>query len=832
MKKNILLICLTTFAFSSGPLLANDPFADFGGGGMDDFFGGGGGFGDMDFGGMDFGDMDFGDMGFDGENDSFGSLFGDGNEDGFNDDDFGSSFNNNDEEGNNKKGSKDAIPEVAASLEEAFKNGVKTETKKLTSQYKEALTAHLTPISVNLEKLIANLTSFTLGIRLKNELAASSAIATEVLDLINKLRTSSLYHIAFLQKDFSKLREQLIEVTTAIDPLNAEYAVITAQSSDDSLETTDAVAAKQKQQLADKIKGVITKTLEPLIVDLKKVFDHKSVQTRLAAKKKKYAPKIAGSRASAAGGWGSGAGDYFDSGYGRSGGYGGYDGGYGNYGSSGGYSWDDGGYGGGYSSRYGSSYGGYDTYGSSSNYGGGSNSYQGSAKSSSPQTVYASPQGSSYSPFNFNDSYDNSEYAQPRVPGSYYQEPTTTLDATPKEQVIDFLKRLPVNMKKWHARYESAKTFRDKTKEIKAILESSPFTADIERLSRLTELYPEVKDELSDRQQQYFSDLQAALPAYVPMLVHATTYASPPFAKLFEEKELSAKQGISKHKSRKIAENAQAQRQRSYRVLMRWLDTIRTERATHKKLFGLIMNNLLKHGERILKKLKLFAEEIKNDGPSSLEQVMQLDALSRQLYHEPVAIAYAALDDDESEATKARKEQIADIRAQKIALNEQIRPLVEKQYALFHEMTLLLQETTEAVHSDLGIDADDDLRLEEPHIMQAFSLKLQHLISTTRADHAQKRILQEMLIPCDKHRFQQIELQHMVWSELMDMWPPKILIADEKNDTLPDDAQEKSIKASVEPIIESKIYREEKSAAIDVKDMETSKLLPSQGAIA
>lgn len=812
MKKNILFICLTTFAFCSGPLLTNDPFADFGGSGMDDFFGGGGGFDDMDFGGMDFGGgfdgMDFSNMGFGGENDSFGSLFGGENEDGFNDDDFGSSFNSDDENGSSKKGSKDAIPEVAASLEEAFKNGVKPETKKLTSQYKEALTSHLTPISINLEKLIANLTSFTLGIRLKNELTASSVIATEALDLINKLRTSSLYHIAFLQKDFSKLREQLIAVTAAIDPLNTEYAAMATQSSDDSLETPDAVAAKQKQQLADKIKEVITKMLEPLIVDLKKVFDHKSVQARLAVKKKKYAPKIAGSRASAAGGWGSGAGDYFDSGYGRGGSYGGY----GNYGdSSGGYSWDDGGYGGRYGSSYGGSYGGYDNYGNSSSYGIGSNSYQGSVKSSSPQPVYASSQGSSYSPFNFNDNYDNSEYAQPRAPGSNYQEPVAALDVTPKEQVIDILKRLPVGMKKWYARYEATKTFGDKTKEIKAILESSAFTADIERLSRLMELYPEVKDELSNRQQQYFNELESALPTYVPMLVHATTYASPPFAKLFEEKELSAKKGISKQKSRKITENAQAQRQRSYRALMRWLDTIRTERTAHKKIFGIIMDELLKHGGRILSKLKLFAEQIKNDGPFSLEQVMQLDTLSRQLYHEPVAIAYAALDDDGSKATKARKEQIADIRTQKIALNEQIRPLIEKQYALFHEMTLILQETTEAVHSDLGIDLDDDLQLEDPHRMQAFSLKLQHLIATSKADHAQKQMLQEMLIPCDQRKFQQIELQHMLWSELMDMWAPlKAPLAEQESDTLPDEEKEKA-EASIEPIAENESHQEEAS---------------------
>jgi len=771
MKKYIYFACIIALSASTAPVHLEAMFDAFDTEGMGDFFGDGGGFGggdDFDFGGMDFGSMDFGD-----DNNPFASLFGGGAD---NDEEFGSDFAGlEDEYGPREKGkAKDApLPKDAASLEEAFKEGITPEVKKLSKQYKDALTKYLGSFSVSLEKLMAHLTSFTLGIRLKGELSASRKTITEALELIDKLRTSSLYHLALLQKEFTDLRKKLMDAISLVDALNTEYAGHKDGASADLLATPDSRQAAQDQALADKVRDAVTNKIVPLIADLKKVVEHKSIQARLAEKKKKYAPKVAGSRAGASGGWHSSANDYFDSGYGGSyGGYGGFRDDYYGGSSGGGYSWDDGGYGGGYSN-----YGGYDNYSSS----GGSHSsdYGSSTKSTSstpaPKTVYGGSRANYPSTFNFNEDYESNP-APHTAPAGGYQEPSLPADVTPKEDVVDLLKRVPTNLKKWHAHYKTARTSREKTAEAKKLLESPGFAADVERLSRLTELYPDVQDELTDGQRESFYEFLDTLSEYVPMLVTAATYASPPYAKLFEEKRIVNEQGVSARKARKLAQNAQLQRQRSYRALMQWIYAMRNNRRSQKRLFTLIGDELLKLALPVLKKIKVFAELLEEAVPLTLEETMQLNTLSRQIFHEPIALSYPEPDAENDGAASPQKGTLALLREEQKATETLVWPIVETQYALFHEIVLILQEATAETQRELGTTSEDDeeepLDLDDPHVMHTFSRKIQYILSTTRDSHPQKQLLSEMLLPCDQNKFQKYEVQHTLLEELVRQWRP------------------------------------------------------------
>jgi len=789
MKKKICSLLISFFCLSAVGLFGFDSFMGSSGS-MEDFFGSGG---------MDFGTIDFGD-----DDDPFAKMFGgssmdDSSEDAspFGDtggasydyldsqeDDMGRGFTTKE---------KATTPEVATSLEEAFKNGIKPEVKKLTPQYKQAIAFYLNAVSTQLKTLITHFSSYVLGIKLKQELRPSGATASEVLLYVDKIRTSSLYHIALMQKEFDTLRHNLIDAIPAIEKVNTQFITL-AKEIPDTLDAPKKAEIQKQKNLFTQAKALVANTIKPLIQDksilkakvkdkakgkeekpvlsgLKAVAEHKSIKDRLAAKKKKYAPRIAGSRASAAGGWSAGARDYFDDNYG-SGGYSGYSNrGY----SSGGYSWDDGDYGG---ANYNS--GGYgDSY--SSSYGGGSgNSYGDSSSKKSSSSPAGGTSSSMRRTGNIGGSYFTDDYTS-SVPGSekksggtyqgVKQRDELFTDTTPKDQVLNLLKTLPAKILKWHTRYESAKTPALKNIEIKTILGDSSFTTDVERLTRLMELYPEVKSELSTHQRKLYESFYKNLLTYTPVLVHAITYASPPFSMLFEERAAVVKKGLSAEEAKLLAEKEQKQRVRSYGILTRWFELVRNERIEDKeakKLFEHITDELLKHAQHVLEKTGRFVKELNNDTILSFEDIRKLDALSRQLYHEPVAVGYAVVDDEDTESsTLLRKERITALRTEKESVAKLVVPVVEKQFALAHEMVTLLQEASDGLAQPLSF--------EEPATVHAFSEKLSQLLASSEGGHPHKKLLQETLLPCEQKKYQHLEIQHGLLLELVRMWSPKAL---------------------------------------------------------
>ncbi|MDQ5890223.1 MAG: hypothetical protein QG604_97 [Candidatus Dependentiae bacterium] len=747
MKKNLLIAILcfhATGLFSFDGFMGEDPFAAFSDGGMDDFFSKSG---NADF---DFGNMDFGSE----SDDPFASLFGSG----YGDDSESSS------EQTGGKSKKPVEPPVAASAEEAFKNGVAAEIKKLTPQYKEAIAFYLNEISSQLHALVTHSSSFVLGIKRKRELAPSTAIAEEAVQAIDAIKTNSLYHIALLSKEFEGLRVNIMAASNTIENLNAEFSALAA-TMPDSLDTPSSKEITQQKKLFRKAKSTTTKIIKPLIADLKKVIAHKSIKDRLAVKKKKYAPKVGGSRAGASGGWGSGAGRYFNDDYG----YGGSGGGWGDWGggSGGGYSWDDGWSGGGYGGGYGNDYDQSDYRKSSS------------SRSSSPSTSNSSavrqPSRSFYG-------YDDEDDYQVSGRQNYTTRPTSFIpvsenfaDLEPREQMRTILRLLPKNLEQWQRRYEAATTKPLKNAAVKTMLEDVSFTADAERLVKVIKLYKDLEATLDELLKEEYQKLYTVLPSYIPLLVHAVAYASPPLSELFEEKETLRIKKLSPEKAKEVAERNQRQRRWSYKMLIELLGFVRNSRKQHAKIFYLVVDELLKHARVILGKLEYFSKSLETGSVFSLETTMKLSALSRQLYHEPVVVGYAVLDEKNSDKEGQRQERLDIVRAEKERVTALVAPIVEQQYELLHAIITIMQEAVESVRVDLNIEDGARLSLDDSDCTQKLSAKISDIINTTYGDHPQRNAINAVLIPYDQQKYQHLEVQHGLLVELMKMWSQKEL---------------------------------------------------------
>jgi hypothetical protein len=731
--------------------------------GFDDLFSGGG----DPFANFDFGNMDsmFGGMSFDDEGaDPFASLFNQGG-----DDAAGSSSSFEDSSFSSPQ-KKEVTPPVATSLEEAFKNSLDAKVTKLTPQYKKALDEYLAPLITQLQMLSTHCSSFSLGIKLKTELEPHAVAITNALQLITKLHKNSVYHILFLTKEFSSIREKLLKASPDIAAINNEFEKLPADTTD-LVKVQNTAQKSAQKKLFSRIEGFHKKVITPLTTDLTKLFDHKQATAAIKERQKKYAALVKGSQASASGGWSNSANNYFNDGFDF--------GGYGD-GSS---SWNDGG------GDFWNSFGGGGDFGDSSwgDYGGGfggsydnwsSNDWSSSYKSGSSNSMHSpsSSQTSSYvtsSPSRsaaYDDDFSFDSDSSPKK--------SSTMEAymPPKEPDVNELDPAD-QIKKLITLTQSHITAWPRTpnkNEIKKLLETPVFAADIERITRVMILAAQNTDSLSSELMAQYTTFKDTLEKAVGVCVDAATYASPPFASLFEEQARLTSKKVSLQEVRDGIEKAKRQREYTYQKLLQLLAVIRAQES-ESTLYAAIVENLQRHAYLTLKNLTAFLEKEKNTPFLSLEQLMQLTTLSRQLFHEPVAVGYAVpsqtvAQSNENEPEKSQERIIA-LREKKQEVSEVIAPLITKNYTLFHTAVTILQEAVAAVRADLKLEKDQVFLPNHMSSIQALAAKVEIILtSETYATHEYFADIRALLLPYDKNCYEHIEIQHALLTELLSYW--------------------------------------------------------------
>jgi hypothetical protein len=735
MKKFILIVTATLFF--AAPI---NSFGDFDGFNFDN----------MNFGNFDFDSMDFG--GF-GDDTDFGGLFG-------GDQGFGTNFENDfaydTEESNPKKDSKKEAIKEPQSIEAAFKESLDPSIKKLSKKHKDSINTYLKAVSIALHALTTHCASFALGLKLKADLKPSADEAAEVSQLIDSIHTGSTYHTPLLYKEFTSLREQLISLPAALDPINKKFATL-ATSLNDSLDLPSAAQQKKQKDLFKETADIIKKKVTPLAADLKKVIAHKKVSEITATKKQKHQAKVRGSSASSSGGWSSNASRYFDDGY-MSGGWGNSNtwGNNSDWGDSwgGGSNWDSGSWGGG-NNWSGSSNYGSDSYRSSSS------SSSNKSPSSSPTQIYGSAGNFKYD--DFDD--DDNQYSSKNKGSSSNSPESNTIDDLPiQDKIKQLILQVPKNLQKWQASYTAEKSPAGKIILIKSILEQKTFTGDIENLIKIFEY--NALEESDKKLAKKESDFATTIIPFMPLMIHAATYSSPPFALYFEEKALATKENGNTQKARAVAEAQKRQRLYSYSQLIKLLGTIRSLMPTT-PLFEAIVDELLKQATDILNKLSYFTTAPTNIFVS-LDETLRLTTLSRQLFHEPIIIGYSTISNQTEDEKKSRTKKLAPIRERKELTTEAICTYLEAQYALSQSLINTITQATESLGIELGIPEEEPINFDQSAVVAAFNAQLSSIINT-QPEEAREH-LRSHLIPYNKTSYQNIEIQHALLLENLDHW--------------------------------------------------------------
>ncbi len=779
MKRNGILILIFSLLLNT----AAHSFEDFDFGNFDF-----GNFEDFDFGGMDFGNMDFGpgQFDFDDGGSDYDSLFGNS-----------SSAQYSDEPQNSESTAKKSTVPEPKTTQEAFKNTVDDKVKKLTTTHKKAITEYLKPISVNLHALITHCSSFALGAKLKADLNPSVETASECVQLIDKIHTNSIYHRPLLLKEFASLREKLMGLAAVVAKTNKKFAELNTALTESLELPTPAQQKKQKQVFQDTT-SVITKNIAPLIDDLKKVISHKTVESIIAEKRKKHAPRVSGSYAQGAGGWSNSASHYFNDGFSdtnygyKSNSWGGGDDFWASdFGSN---SWGN---------DWGNSWGGgWDSYGSSYDYGSGNDwgsSFRDTASSNTSSglnnnfTVYGnSKQSSSYDAYDLDDEYTPST---PRP--SEFNSVSQDISSLPvKDQIAQHMTALKKQLDTILQNYTEEKSPAKRIAFIKNILEQESFSTAIKHIIEVIEYMSTMLEDDGDMNalEQQYKAFKEQLLSYIPLMIHAATYASPPFELLFEEKKIAAEKKVDGQKARAIAENKKRQRLYSYQRLMQLLSVMRTDQQS--PLFEAVVDNLLIHAQDILDKLTPFSTA-PIDTLMSLNETVRLTTLSRQLYHEPIVIGYAALKQSEDEElTAARTKKLAPIKEKKESLSPAIAAYVQAQYALSHALITSINTVINEVRSAYQLTDEQPLNLDAVEVLQLFSSTMQaHL--TAQYSEPQRTHFDSLLLPYSKSSYQEFEVQHGLLHELMKHWSPES--APETTDSETEQDQETSTDEYQEP---------------------------------
>jgi hypothetical protein len=726
--------------------------------GFDDLFSGDGDpFADFDFGSMD---TMFNDMSFDDQSDPFSSLFNQSTDQ----DSFSSSSPYSGESASSQK--KEVTPPVAESLEEAFTKSIDGKVTKLTPQYKKAMRQYLASVITQLQILLSNCSSFSLGIKLTTDLAPTANLISQALELVTKLQQNSVYHILFLSKEFSSAREKLVKAPADLISLNKKFDTLPSDTT--TLTQTPSSSIKNNQKkIFKETESISNKLLNPLITDLKKLFAHKQAAAAITTKQKKHAAVIRGSQANASGGWNSSAPTYFDDNFGL------YGGGNSSWSESGNDFWDS--FGGN------NSMGGYDW---GNDFGGGySNSYNNwssdtswspsRSSATSPQSSTSSSRtsstrvGSEQSSFNDDDfAFDTGSKKEAHLGGYTPPAESDIADLEPEDQIKKLIPLLTSHITKWETNPNK--------NDIKKLLETPSFGADIERLTRLFMLLAQNKDTLSSKTLTQYMDFKKTLEKSITVCVDAVTYASPPFAALFEEHAHLTSKKISLQDVRNALAKAKRQRDYAYQKLLQLLGVIRAQEP-ESKLYSIILEKLQRHAYITLKQLSDSLEHNKKTEILSLEQLMQLTALSRKLFHEPVAIGYAVnvqpQNTDEESKSEKPQQILAALLAKKEEIAEIMRPIIDKHYTIFHTAILILQDAVAATKQDMKLAEDEEFIPRDINAIQALATKVDRILSTEPyASHQYNNEIRTLLLPYDQQNYQHIEVEHALLDELKQFW--------------------------------------------------------------
>jgi hypothetical protein len=740
----------------------SDPFADFNFGGMDNFFN----------------DSSFDDA------DPFEALF--------NQNATASPSYFSDEPTTQAK--KEITPPVAQTLEEAFKNSIDAKVTKLTPQYKKALTEYISPVISELQILSNNCASLALGIKLQTELTPYTTRILESLELVTKLKHNSVYHITFLTKEFSATREKIMKAARDLQLINNDFTALPTDKSDLGKAPAEKIQLAQKK-LFKKIETATTKLLQPITTELTKLFTHKQAETAIKAKQKKHSASIKGSSASASGGWSNTANSYFNDDF-NFGGYGGGNSGWGDdagfwnsfdgsgFGSS--YGWNDS-FGGGYGDSWNNS-SSSDSWGSSYGSFKGNNSTTSSSPQSSQRLDSARYNSSSVDDFNFDSPKEKSSHI-----GGYTPPAETDInELSPLDQIKKLIPLMSTRMKTW--------TPGQNKNEIKKLLEKSSFAGDIERLTRLFTLVAENKTEMSSELLKKYSDFKDLLEKSIGICVDAATYASPPFAELFEENAQSKNKNISLQDVRNALASAKRQREYAYQKLLQLLGVIRLHEADS-SLYQAILGKLQRHAYMTLRQIAEFFEKEKKKELFSLDQLMQLTGLSRKLFHEPIVIGYAVLknipsgDDDKEKksATPTTHDIVHALKEKQQEIASYVVPLVQKNYTVFNAAITIMQDAVAAVRDDLKLAEDEEFIPNHISAIQALAAKIDRILSSEPySSHEYANEIRKLLLPYDKKQYQHIEIQHALLAELNQCWNEKTLDGQSMQEEDADDEADES----------------------------------------
>ena len=375
--------------------------------------------------------------------------------------------------------------------------------------------------------------------------------------------------------------------------------------------------------------------------------------------------------------------------------------------------------------------------------------------------------------FNFDDydDYDTDNYKNNSIEQSsgyvgHIDNADSKFDGLPlEEQITKLIALIKVQLGQWNQKYTEEKSPAARTSLVKSILENRSFAMVIKKITSVIE--SKTHEALSDKAKAKYAELESQLITYLPLCIHAATYASPPFALYFAEKAIAAKEKVDTQKSRTIAEMQKKQRLHSYQELIKWLGTIRSLETTS-PLFEAIIDNLLKYATEVLNKLSYFTTA-STTKLASFDEIIRLTTLSRQLFHEPVVIGYSAVSTISEEEKEKRTKKLVGIRERKAVTSKAINTYLTAQYELSTALITTIEEAATALRAQLGIDESTPLNFEQPAVVAAFSEKLSIIINAQDTD-IKKDLLRTWLLPYNKKGYQDIEIQHALLAENLDLW--------------------------------------------------------------
>lgn len=658
----------------------------------------------------------------------------------------------------------------AKTTKEAFSTALPEGANKVPKMHKQAVEEFFGELTEKLNTLSVVPTNLVLGSRLREQLQPTIDTIITADKRAEQVRSQSVYYLALFSKEHNSLRQRITKAITESDKVIGLFFDLDEV---DSLKGPSSRQKRKRKQAFDKMNGLVKRSIEPIAEGLQKVIDDAKSSQQIETKKKKYAERTqkaqSGKDGNAFGGWSGDANDYFGDSY-SMGGFGtnGWD-----YGM-GGNNWDSlfgggdnfgEGFGGGFDSGFGGfgSSGNFGSYDGSGSYGGDTRSSDGG--SSSGGVLWGGPESEADSSLADTDSPE-------KMNGNPFVRAHGDLaeDAPPTDRYDQLAQKMIERLQKHTQLFAAANKEEEKDKVLHKAVSERSFAADINHLTTLAQLSADPAIATEQEHNEAFAALakkfNAVLHAAIPFLVAAAKYVAPPFSRLTEEHFLKESDATMEAKSAELhAQQHKHHRNLSYRALIGWLGTIR--HTGQRKIQQAVVEELHTHTHKVITALNTLLESMPANQPASFEHTEQLDMLSRQLLQEPIVIGYSTIPNEVPAQDATQKTVFAKLINDKKQLESKIIPFLKSSSELFTIMRTTLQEAIMKVRKAVENKATI---LTDPNALSAVSREMETVLDTTHKDHPNLSALKKVMIPYRKEFFEQLEVQTVLHSKLLELW--------------------------------------------------------------